>query len=210
VENLDVTLKDVAIQGEKATCTAAFAPKKEPTAIFTYAYELEKRDGKWAVSRSSSVGAVHGDGASPVRNARRLPPMDGSAPPVADPAMPPGHPPVTPAPGSAEGKAMPSQPPAQPEKAQERRRARPSGDFGVPPPSLRLDAFRTSPYIWSLGGIGNVLQGMRSRFAAGPHHRKAHPPPQIRGLREGPADLDRKYEANAIALEMEKIRVRGP
>ena len=81
VTKLDIAIKDLKIDGDKAQCQASFSLKEQKDMAFTYAYSLEKKAGKWAVISSSSAGQSHGGVPEGMGGG-----MEGG--------MPPGHPPM--------------------------------------------------------------------------------------------------------------------
>jgi hypothetical protein len=73
---MSIELKNVKIEGSKATTDVVFVPKSMPAAAQTWTYQLESKDGQWiVVGKGLAKGSMHSD-----------------APPAND--MPPGHPPV--------------------------------------------------------------------------------------------------------------------
>jgi hypothetical protein len=82
---MDVDVRDVTFQGNKATASVAFKPKASPDAGMTMNYTLERQGQKWVVQQKAGSGG-HGGAMNPnaVTPAKPANPGD----------LPPGHPPV--------------------------------------------------------------------------------------------------------------------
>jgi hypothetical protein len=61
LQSFDTNVTDVQIQGDHAQARVDFHVKGGP-GVMQFAYQLERRDGNWAVTQSNPVGA-HSDGA---------------------------------------------------------------------------------------------------------------------------------------------------
>lgn len=74
---MSIELKNVKIEGAKATTDVVFVPKSMPAAAQTWTYQLESKDGQWiVVGKGLAKGSMHSD----------------APPPASD--MPAGHPPI--------------------------------------------------------------------------------------------------------------------
>lgn len=101
LSKMSLEFKNQQIQGDKATCEAAFTVKGVAgMPPMEYAYELAQENGTWKVTASKAKGGGHA-GAAPAGD---MPPgHPGAGENVGGLEMPPGHPPV----GGASS-AMPS------------------------------------------------------------------------------------------------------
>ncbi len=123
---MDMDVRSVSINGNQAHAEVEFRPKSggTPGAGMHVAYNLEKRDGAWIVSKSQSLGGMiqHPD---PGQNPHTNPDVHSGAMPnfneilnpsgtPAQGALPPGHPPVNSkapsSPPSGQGQTPPSKP----------------------------------------------------------------------------------------------------
>ena len=75
---MDVDLKNVKFEGNRATAMVEFRPKASPSAGMSMSYILERSGKKWVVQKAEAGG--HGSAAP--------------AAPSSD-QLPPGHPPVS-------------------------------------------------------------------------------------------------------------------
>jgi|WetSurMetagenome_2_1015567.scaffolds.fasta_scaffold03647_10 hypothetical protein len=86
---MEIALSNQKIEGDKATCDAAFTVKgAEGMPPMEYTYELAKAGDAWKVTSSKGKGGGHAGGAPPSGDMPAgHPAMGGEAP-----GMPPGHP----------------------------------------------------------------------------------------------------------------------
>jgi hypothetical protein len=100
---MDVDVKNVNFQGNKATATVAFKPKQGPDEGMSMNYSLERQGTKWIVQKAAG-SAGHGGAMTPPMTSPPAgapaagdlpaghPPVSGT--PKGGDALPPGHPPV--------------------------------------------------------------------------------------------------------------------
>lgn len=121
---MEMNVKKLTINGDQADAEVEFVPKSGAPAgaAMQVSYSLEKRDGRWVVTKRNSVGGgiAHPEGGSAPQQQpegavhgmpnfeQLLQPANPGAHPV--PALPPGHPPVK------SGTSSPSSQPAQTKK----------------------------------------------------------------------------------------------
>lgn len=101
LKSMEVDIRNVSFEGDKATATVSFKPKSSPDAGMSMNYTLAREGKKWIVQRSAGSGGHAG--AAP----QQSPASPGGGelpaghPPVASPGgseLPSGHPPVNPPP----------------------------------------------------------------------------------------------------------------
>jgi hypothetical protein len=94
VSKMTITVKDLKVEGDKATCAITYGYKADPSVPpMAYQYELERKDGAWTVASSRPEGSEGHAGAMampPGHPGTESMPAHG-----AEGQMPAGHPPVT-------------------------------------------------------------------------------------------------------------------
>jgi len=76
-DKMTVTVGDIKVEGDKATCTVSYGLKEGQMPPMVYLYDLSRQNGSWTVTASRPQG---GEGHAGEMNSGT--------------ALPPGHPPV--------------------------------------------------------------------------------------------------------------------